>query len=127
MAARSHSAARRTDSRVHHAPLVQLGDGFAFVRRRYRKVPAFLVFILGAGAEFGWRQCTVLSLLLRNGSQPVPDQESTSGGIRDPGRNALPLGFGCIEHLGVDLGIQSRQALLLDSLSACQTILPDVT
>ena len=53
----------------------------------------------------------MLSLPFCNGSQPVPDQESTSGGIREPRRNALPLGFGCVEYLRVDIGIHGHGKL----------------
>jgi len=67
----------------------------------------------------------MLSLPFRYGGQAVPDQESTSSRIREPRRNALPLGFGCVEHLGVDISVHSDGKLYGGIPSRhSQTILP---
>ena len=44
-------------------------------------------------------------------ASPSRIRRARLGGIRDPRRNALPLGFGCVEHLGVDIGIHGHGKL----------------
>jgi hypothetical protein len=47
----------------------------------------------------------MLSFPFRDGREPVPKQESAPGRLSDPRRNALPFGFGRIEHLRVNIRV----------------------